>query len=257
MSVSIIIPHYKTELLAKLCLRSIRNYTNLDHEVIVVDNGSGSDPALSYLKQVKWIQLIEQFSCQGTPIELAVRSFDIGVAHATKPYILFLHTDCIPIHSDWLKWLLGSLQASSERYAVGSYKLELKTPFQIFLKRLESFVGLSKVAREGTHRNPFYIRSHCALYRREVFSELGLRYDTGGDCERDLHCAIQVAGYKACLLEPFEMLKYVVHLNHGTMVFNPEFNMRKRSIRKGKNRIEKFLLSKKVQAIYHNKGLDA
>ena len=56
---TICIINYKTELLTKLCLRSIRKFTRTPYQVIVVDNNS-CDESLTYLRQVKWIHLIER-----------------------------------------------------------------------------------------------------------------------------------------------------------------------------------------------------
>ena len=52
--VSIVVPHYQTPELAKLCLRSIRKFTaGIPCEVIVVDNASRDGTALEYLRQVE------------------------------------------------------------------------------------------------------------------------------------------------------------------------------------------------------------
>ena len=58
---TICIVNYKTLDFTRLCLRSIRKFTNYPYEVIVVDNDSG-DASLEYLRGLGWIRLIERRS---------------------------------------------------------------------------------------------------------------------------------------------------------------------------------------------------
>ena len=56
---AICIVNYKTLDFTRLCLRSIRKFTEYPYEIIVVDNNS-RDESLEYLKSLKWIRLIER-----------------------------------------------------------------------------------------------------------------------------------------------------------------------------------------------------
>ena len=56
---TICVVNYKTETLTKLCLRSIRKFTEYPYRVVVVDNDSG-DASLDYLRSLDWIELIER-----------------------------------------------------------------------------------------------------------------------------------------------------------------------------------------------------
>lgn len=258
--VSIIVPHYQTESLARLCLRSIRRYTHpIPYEVIVVDNASGDGASLEYLRQVEWIRLIDrQRGVSRTPSLAHKEAVDIGIAASQAPYVLSFHTDTIPICDGWLDWLLEQMSADEHIAAVGTYKLELPSPIKQALKALEAYFGLSRRQTEGTPQNRPYIRSHCALYRREVLSRLGLRYvdvehDTAG---RTIHFALQRHGYEPRLLPVPEMLKRVVHLNHGTMVMIPQLGARPSTIRRGWRAIDRFLADPAVRAVYHDESLD-
>ena len=57
---TVIIPNYKTPELTKICLRLLRKYSTPDQlKVIVIDNAS-ADSSIEYLRQLKWIKLIER-----------------------------------------------------------------------------------------------------------------------------------------------------------------------------------------------------
>ncbi len=255
--VSIIIPHYKTESLARLCLRSIRHYTKELPEVIVVDNGSGDDPSLEYLRQVEWIKLIERKENIGkAPADAHKEAMDMGIAASTKPFILSFHTDTIAVHPEWLDWLTLQLEQTPETAAVGSYKLEIKSKWQLCLKSLEDILGLGQKAQAGTSENPMYIRSHCALYRKDALEKLNLHFISPETAGRNIHFGLIEGGYQAQLLPVHQMLRYVVHLNHGTMVMLPELGARKKTIRKGRGRIHRFLETPQIQKIYNNEALD-
>ena len=63
---TICIVNYKTLDLTRLCLRSIRKFTNYPCKVMVVDNNS-HDESLEYLKSLNWIHLIERKPKIGEP----------------------------------------------------------------------------------------------------------------------------------------------------------------------------------------------
>jgi len=257
--VSIIIPHFQTPDLARICLRSIRRYTrNVPCEVIVIDNGSQDGTSLDYLRQVEWIGLIERTENIG-PLGLGHKeAIDIGIDAGKAPYVLAFHTDTIPIREDWLSWHLEQIQANEKIAAVGSYKLELKSPLQVLLKKFERLRWWKDQRPEDIGDQSPYIRSHCALYRREVLTKLGLIYNDPdqGVAGRHVHYALEHNGYEAKLLDVQQTLERVVHLNHGTMVIIPELGARRRTIRKGLKRIEQFLASSAVQAVFNDDSLD-
>ncbi len=253
--VSIIIPHYQTESLARLCLRSIRRYTTkTPHEVIVIDNGSSDGGSLEYLRSVKWIKLIERTEgISDLPGNAHKEALDAGIAASSGEFLLSFHTDTIPITEGWLAWLVGKMQADPQIAAAGTYKLEHKK----LLKRLEHWFKAKMQRGEIPREDKHVIRSHCALYRRSVMEELGLDFISEGTVTgQGVHWAIEDGGYIAKMLSVSEMLRYVVHLNHGTMVLLPELGARKSTIRKGHSRIDKFLNRKEVHDILQDDSLD-
>lgn len=254
--VSIIIPHYQTPDLARLCLRSIRRYTTgVHYEVIVIDNASKDGASLDYLRQVEWIRLIERKGEIGKGGWAHKEAVNIGFDAARAPYLLTAHTDTVPVREDWLAWHVDYLERDPRVGAVGTYKLELKTPLQLWLKRVEAL--FQRTVREQSDDRP-YIRSHCALYRRDALEKLGLRYDDpeNGVAGRDIHYGLEAGSYETRLLDIAETLKRVVHLNHGTAIMLPEIGGRPRMVRKGMQRIHDFLARPAVQAVFNDERLD-
>ncbi len=257
--VSIVIPHFQTPDLAKLCLRSIREHTrDVPYEVIVVDNDSRDDRSLNYLRSVEWIRLIERTDVSDNPATAHKEAVDLGFTAATAPFVMAFHTDSIPIRHDWLSWHVGHLTADPRIAAVGTYKLELKSPWLLRLRtwtdRLLS--SCRRSSEPGDHRP--YIRSHCALYRRDVLEQLGLSYngDPNATAGCDIHFELERHGHVAKLLSVEETLQRVVHLNHGTMVLLPELGAPRRTIRKGRTRIERFLARSEIRDVCDNASLD-
>ena len=66
---TVLLPNYKTPELTKLCLRSLRKYTDFNQiQIVAIDNASG-DESLAYLRSLPWIKLIERSASdiQGMP----------------------------------------------------------------------------------------------------------------------------------------------------------------------------------------------
>ena len=256
--VSIIIPHYQTPDLARLCLRALRRHTQgVPYEVIVVDNASKDGDSLAYLRGVKWIRLIERIENVGAKGLGHKEAVDIGIAASRAPFVLAFHTDTIPVRDDWLSWHLSFFHADERVAAVGTYKLEIKSSLELRLQRAyDALVRWGRDPDRGDHRP--YIRSHCALYRKAVLADLGLAYnDPEGDVAgRSVHYGLEARGYEARLLDVRETLRRVVHLNHATMVLQPHLGARGATIRKGLRRISRFVDRPDVQAIYNDASLD-
>lgn len=250
IDVSIIIPHFETCQLVRLCLNAIRLFTrDVNYEVIVVDNGSKDEDSLEYLRSVDWIQLIERTENIGHLGKGHKEAIDIGVAASSGEYWLAFHTDTIPIRDDWLIWLVTELEANPKRAAVGTYKLELKSRWRLYLKQLEKLIFWKK--KRVRNNVPNYIRSHCALYHKGVLKALDLKYDDpqGDVAGRSVHLGLENSGYEACLLRVDEMIQRVVHLNHGTMVVHPKLGARATTIRKGQKRIQEFMNRPEIQKL--------
>jgi glycosyl transferase family 2 len=265
--VTILIPNYKTVELTQLCLRLLRKYTDpMLAKVIVIDNGS-QDKSLDYLRTLRWIELIERQPAipDETPALSHSRALDLALSHVTTPYVLSIHTDTLVCHDQWLPFLLSHIQNHPNVAGVGSWKLESKSAWKIFLKMLEGNIqkiyykitGKVDHALEGIGHNYYYLRSHCALYRTDLIR----RYHTGFSDGKEvagkvMHRTLVKNGYKMVFLNSEDLLKYMDHINHATTVLNPKLSRNKKSVSKGMHRIQKSLARFHADDILKNALLD-
>jgi len=246
--ITILIPNYKTFKLTQLCLRFLQQYTDLQKaHIIVIDNDS-RDESTEYLRSLDWIKLIERKpESDDTPSLSHSRALDLALKQVTTPYVLVMHTDTIVKHAKWLDFLLQFIQDKSGVAGVGSWKLESKSLFRRVAKIIEQKIQLAwywliKKNKHAVQReHDYYLRSHCALYRTDLINQHQLTFSAIGEpAGKIMHQKLVAAGYQMIFL-PSELLgKYVDHINHATMVLNPELGVRKKTIRGGMFRIKKF-----------------
>ena len=229
-SVSIILPNYKTPELTRLCLRSIRKYTPRDAvRVIAVDNAS-ADESLDYLRSLSWIRLIERIpgDIEGmAPALMHTTAMDLALAEVDTPFVLSLHTDTIVYHPDWLDFLLGCINRSDKIAGVGSWKLEFFSPFRRFGKKLEVIETRAKILLGLKKPEKRFLRSHCALYRTELLKRYTRGFGDGESAGKSIHQHLTDAGFIMEFIPPEILIKYMDHLNHATMILNPEIGTRK------------------------------
>jgi glycosyltransferase involved in cell wall biosynthesis len=263
--VSILVPNYKTLELTKLCLRLLRKNTDLNQaKVIVIDNQS-DDASLDYLRQVKWIQLIERkILLQETPVQSHSRALDLALDQVDTPFVLSIHTDTLVKHPKWLDFLLSQIKQDDYTAGVGSWKLESKPFFRRLLKNIErhiqlfyfQLIGKSQHDIEGVGKNYYYLRSHCALYRVDLLRRYHLHFSDGDEVAgKSMHQSLLNYGYKMLFIPSERLIPYLDHINHATTILNPELS-RKKSVNKGLIRIEKTLQQMNAQAILLDDQLD-
>ncbi|SRR5579883_621973 len=246
--VTILVPHYKTLELTKLCLRLLRHYTD-SHlaKIIVIDNDS-QDESLAYLRTLSWIELIERRAIPGeSAVQSHARALDMALDGVTTPYVLSIHTDTLVKHPEWLTFLLEQIEKRPTIAGVGSWKLENKPLFRRLLKRLEwmiqrcyyGLVGKRQHGLEGVGENYYYLRSHCAMYRTSLLKQLNLHFGDGDAVAgKEMHKRLLEAGYEMIFLPSEVLIQYVEHINHATVVLNPHLSTRQKSVVKGLRRIK-------------------
>jgi GT2 family glycosyltransferase len=284
--VTILIPNYKTLELTKLCLRLIRKYTDPEMiNVIVIDNGS-KDESTQYLKTLKWIELIERQKIKGEiPALSHSRALDLALERVTTPYVLSIHTDTFVKSHNWLDTLIAEIEKDSNIAGVGSWKLEdgpsfFKRFWKIFEFRIRAAIYLitgnkkkfnhvksqkksgyygliQKSSLNYVDRDYYYLRSHCALYRTDLIKKYKLTFSGKGETAgSEMHKSFVEKGYKMVFLSINFLSKYLIHLNHATMILHPEFGLKNRTVRKGMNRIKNELKHIKAEEILQEDSLD-
>ncbi|WP_126456888.1 glycosyltransferase family 2 protein [Sulfuriflexus mobilis] len=265
--VTILLPNYKTPEITKICLRLLRKYTDTSRiHVIAIDNASG-DASLDYLRSLSWIELIERpnYEDESGPLSHS-HALDEAMERVTTPYVLSMHTDTFVRRHDWLDFLLARIKADDNIAGVGSWKLEVKPWIKRVLKRIEykwqSFyfplVGKGYGKLEGKGDNFLYLRSHCALYRTDLIRKYGLKFSQENDTAgRILHKKLVEHGHVMQFIPSEELIDYMVHLNHATMLLNPELGIRKHKRVKGLKRIKQVFEELECEKVLQDTSLDA
>ncbi len=99
--ISIIIPFKDRLELLRGCLRSLRESTYRDFEVVLVDNGSSERQTARYLSRVEQRRAVCVVDCPGK-FNFS-RLCNEGAKRATGDYLLFLNNDTEVLTPDWLE----------------------------------------------------------------------------------------------------------------------------------------------------------
>ena len=227
MLTTILLPNCRTPELTRLCLRSLRKYSDFSRiRVIVIDNASDA-ASLEYLRSLPWITLIERSEADiaGMPPPLMhTTALDLALARVDTPYVLSMHTDTIIHDPGWLDYLLSHLERSERVAGVGSWKLEFQPWWKRLGKAVENFLRRLCGRRVKDSR---FLRSHCALYRTELLRRCTKGFGDGECAGSSIHRHLLAAGYELEFLPVNELCRYMAHLNHATMILHPEVGGRK------------------------------
>lgn len=261
--ISILIPHYRTPELTKFCLRSLRKYSDLSRiEVIVIDNGS-RDASTQYLRSLSWIRLVEREPEPGERGGQAhARALDLGLTQATAPLVLSIHTDTIITSPQWLDYLLAQIEADAEVAAVGSWKLEFKPWYKLLAKKIDPLWDSIRrpFRKPGSRKSDSYryLRSHCALYRTEIVRKHRLSFGENEVVGKAMHRKLEGLGYEMKFLDIYELVKHLRHINHATMILNPEIGGSgcKTGTKAERRRVLQELKELNYEAILADTGLD-
>ena len=252
-AVTIIIPNYKTLELTKLCLRSLRKYTDCSRiKVLVVDNNS-NDESVEYLRKLKWITLLERDTTGENGPQMHAKALDMAMEHVDTEYVMVIHTDTIVLNSSWLDFMLGKIQRNDNIAAVGSWKLEHVPALKAFFKRWETAIRrmLGRKVLDREH----YFRSHCALYKSSVVRESRGFYD-GESAGISLFNILREKGYELPFIESEELCRYMAHLNHATMILNPREGDRKTAKASAGRKLKSKLRALNPEVILADDSLD-
>lgn len=216
-----IIPNYKTPELTRICLRLLKKNSDLTRlKVLVIDNGS-ADESLEYLKSLDWITLVERKvgADENGPL-MHCRALDKAMEYVDTPFVMVMHTDTFMISDNWQQFLISCFD--NENVAgVGSWKLE--TPPGFFKRLGQKIEDLIRFARTGKEKpRPLFLRSHCAVYRTDLLKKHTKGFDDFGTAGEAVHKHLTDAGFEMKFLESAVLGKYIRHINHATMILNPE-----------------------------------
>jgi hypothetical protein len=256
--VSILIANYKTPTLTKVCLRLLRKYTDpAKIQVIVVDNNS-EDESTQYLKSLPWIRLLTREPAASEPGSLSHSlALDQALEQVDTPYLLAIHTDTFVKHPDWLEFLLSHIQDKPQVAGVGSWKLENKPWHRRLFKAIEALWQQTVRGKPIGNPDDYYLRSHCALYRTDYIFSHQLKFTQGQLALGEfIHRHLVKQGYQMQLLDSLQLSHYIDHVNHATLVLNPQKSINRRVKKADIRRVERALAKLQVKQILADDSLD-
>ncbi len=175
--VSIVIPVFNLWDYTLRCLLSVlRNTAHIPHEVIVIDDAS-TDESREALPQLPGIRLIRNETNQGF-----AANNNTAASIARGKYLLFLNNDT-EVHAQWLDAMLLQIEGIPDVAVVGSKLLFPDGTIQHagigFLQAMPAPISpfhydYKKPSERSTRvRNVNAVTAACALFRKDVFLELG------------------------------------------------------------------------------------
>lgn len=200
---SIIILTYNCLEYTKKCLFSIKKYTDVPYELIVVDNGS-SDGTVEYLKQFSDINLIENKTNKGFSI-----GNNQGIKVAKGDYILLLNNDTI-VTEGWLRRMISHFDAEESIGLIGprtnniSGYQSIEVNYSDNLEDIQEFVNNYIKNKKGYYSIQHRLAGFCLLIKREVIEKIGLLDErfVSGNFEDDDYCLrARQAGFKCLVAE--------------------------------------------------------
>lgn len=261
---TICIPNYKTLDFTRLCLRSIRKFTNYPCEVIVVDNDS-RDESLDYLKSLGWINLIEQAGGDELTGSYAEGSaFDLGLRNCNTEFFVVMHSDTFVKRQNWLAELVDYFDGDERMSCVGSGKIELTPRWYVLLKRILDLKALQRKIlgdKQAQNRFRYHNRTICCIYRTDILKRENLSFVMDGDlgltAGQKLYFELVDRNYNTVELPHAIMSRYIIHLAHATQVVNPkEFMLEKNAIKKCNRAIDKVMSLEIIQDVLTDDLLD-
>ena len=231
----------------------------------MVDNDS-QDESLEYLRKVKWIKLeARTFGDEkvlGSDAEGS--GLNIGLEQCNSEFYVVMHSDTIVKKDGWLTELIKHFDAGENVTCVGSGKIESKPLFLRITKKLTDFQSLKRKLFYNPKLHEqyrYHNRTICCLYRTEVLRRENLSFLMGKErsltAGQGLYLEMLKRGIKTVELPTSVMGRYVVHLNHATMVLNQdEFTLRRKTVKKYKHAVDEVMFSDIFQSILNDESLD-
>ena len=253
-SISIIIPQHKTYEVTRLCLRALRKFSKLDVEVIVVDNNS-QDESVAYLKQNKWIKLIENYNA---PIggQGHKQALDIGVKAASGEWVLLFHSDTIVLKDGWDIMLLELLDrhpnavgASSTIREINKFLVWYKKGFR-YIKEWDSYFHHKlKPTNEK-------IMSYCFILKRDFLISSNFSFELAtGDVADALYKTKIKEKHEFILMGRLFLDKLLWHTSNVSSIFTGQINDRK-SVKKFQRKMRGLFSTNLVSNLINDETLD-
>jgi glycosyltransferase involved in cell wall biosynthesis len=219
--VTILIPHYQTLDAIRLCLRSIRHYTEPPYRVLVLDNGS-TDTSMDYLRGLDWITCVAT-GVTNDLISAQAAALNVGAARVETRYFVVMHSDTYVHRAGWLPFFVGRLQARGYA-AVGSRHQTIRVYDSARIARWTagSAALIARLAGRETAGGVPWLRSCLSLYRTDAFRAAACQFASDGkeDATHAANAALAAHGYRLLALPDRAVGYFVFHKGDTTRIAN-------------------------------------
>lgn len=170
---TIIIPNYNGLKFMEMCMSALEKQTCKDFEILVVDNGS-TDGSVEWLKEN---EIPSIFLPENTGFSGAV---NVGIKASKTPFVILLNNDT-EAKEGYVEALIREIERSSKIFSVSPKMIQLYHKelmddggdmYSIMGWAYQRGVG-QEIERYNRACNVFSACAGAAIYRREVFEEIG------------------------------------------------------------------------------------
>lgn len=210
--VTVVIPNYKGEAYLRPCVESLLAGTGLEMDVIIVDNGSRDgcvEEVRRLYPQVECVCLDQNYGF--------CKAVNIGIRKAETPYVFLLNNDTL-VCKGAVETLLASLKKDRRIFSVEAKMIQYQDRTKIdsagtFYNAFGWAYARGKDRPADQYRKRGPVFSACAgaaMYRREVFEEIGL-FDEEHFAyleDVDVGYRARIAGYR----NVYEPMARIIHV---------------------------------------------
>jgi len=234
--VSIIIPCFNAVEYTKQCIDSVLKHTNINYELILINNGS-SDGTKKYFnnlnKQLKPKGKLKNITILQFKENLGVsKSLNLGISKSIGKYVCYLNNDVI-VTTDWLKKMVKVAKSDKQIGAVGTLfnafenkkfiqQVEKNKNLIDIISRTLSIKNCGKVKKAKT------IHGLCMFIKKNVFKNVGLFNEKIYPCfGEDIEFCKRLKQYGYKLVDAKDV--YIFHYWNKS-VRSKQFNKQNKSI---------------------------
>lgn len=210
--VTVVIPNYKGEAYLRPCVESLFAGMGLEMDVIIVDNGSRDgcvEEVRRLYPQVECVCLDQNYGF--------CKAVNIGIRKAETPYVFLLNNDTL-VCKGAVEALLASLKKDRRIFSVEAKMIQYQDRTKIdsagtFYNAFGWAYARGKDRPADQYRKRGPVFSACAgaaMYRREVFEEIGL-FDEEHFAyleDVDVGYRARIAGYR----NVYEPMARIIHV---------------------------------------------
>jgi len=199
--VSIVIPVYNQLDYTRKCLDSIRQFTFVPYEIIIVNDAS-TDGTEEYLRSQKDLIVKANTENLGYP-----NSCNIGIQSSSGKYVVLLNNDTI-VTRNWLENLLEVFKLHPKVGLVGpvsnnisGFQIEKEAKYST-INSMHQFAEQINIKRKYAWMLAPRIAFVCAVISREVINTIGgldERFAPGNFEDDDYCLRVQLAGFKTVI----------------------------------------------------------